>query len=128
MLVSGLISARGAPRSLILLWLEGSFELITCRALLAELERVFLRPQFRSYVTVQEVQGYVALLGRLTSVEPDPEVTAGLTPDPGDDYLVALARAAGAHFLASGDPHLTELKQARPPVLTPRMFLRKLPS
>ncbi len=128
MLVSGLISARGAPRSLILLWLEGSFELITCPALLAELERVFLRPKFRSYVTVHEVRGYVALLGRLTSVEPDPEVSAGLTPDPGDDYLVALARAAGAHVLVSGDPHLTELKQARPPVLTPRMFLRKLAS
>jgi len=127
-LVSGLISARGAPRSLILLWLEGSFELITCPALLAELERVFLRPKFRSYVTVHEVRGYVALLGRLTSVEPDPEVSAGLTPDPGDDYLVALARAAGAYVLVSGDPHLTELKQARPPVLTPRMFLRKLAS
>ncbi len=128
MLVSGLISARGAPRSLILLWLEGSFELITCPALLAELERVFLRPKFRSYVTVHEVRGYVALLRRLTSVEPDPEVSAGLTPDPGDDYLVALARAAGAHVLVSGDPHLTELKQARPPVLTPRMFLKRLAS
>ncbi len=128
MLVSGLISARRAPRSLLLLWLEGSFELITCRALLAELERVFLRPKFRSYVTVHEVRGYVALLGRLTSVEPYPEVTAGLTPDPGDDYLVALARAAGAHVLVSGDPHLTELKQGRPPVLAPRMFLRKLAS
>jgi putative PIN family toxin of toxin-antitoxin system len=127
-LVSGLISARGAPRSLILLWLEGSFELITCPALLAELERVFLRPKFRSYVTVHEVRGYVALLRRLTSVEPDPEVSAGLTPDPGDDYLVALARAAGAHVLVSGDPHLTELKQARPPVLTPRMFLKRLAS
>jgi putative PIN family toxin of toxin-antitoxin system len=127
-LVSGLISARGAPRSLILLWLEGSFELITCPALLAELERAFLRPKFRSYVTVHEVRGYVALLRRLTSVEPDPEVTTGLTPDPGDDYLVALARATRAHFLVSGDPHLTELKQARPPVLTPRMFLRKLAS
>ena len=128
MLVSGLISARGAPHSLLLLWLEGSFELIICPALLAELERVFLRPKFRSYVTAHEVRSYIALLRRPTSVEPDPEVTAGLTPDPGDDYLVALARAAGAHFLVSGDPHLTELKQARPPVLTPRMFLRKLNS
>jgi len=73
-------------------------------------------------------RGYVALLGRLTSVEPDPEVTAGLTLDPGDDYLVALARATRAHFLVSGDPHLTELRQAQPPVLTPRMFLRKLAS
>jgi uncharacterized protein len=127
-LISGLISERGAPRSLLLLWLEGSFEIITCPVLLAELERVLARPKFRPYVTVHEVRGYVALLRRLTSVEPDPDVTAGLTPDPGDDYFVALARAAGAYSLVSGDPHLTELKQARPPVLTPRAFLKRLAS
>jgi uncharacterized protein len=127
-LISGLISAKGAPRGLLWLWLDGSFELIVCPVLLAELERVLLRPKFGPYVTVQEVRAYVALLQRLSSVELDPEVTAGLTADPGDDYLVALARAAGAHVLISGDPHLTELKQARPPVLTPRVFLKRLGS
>jgi len=125
-LISGLISAKGAPRSLLWLWLEGSFELISCPVLLAELERVLLRPKFGSYVTAREVREYLGLLRRLSSMEPDPEVTTGLTPDPGDDYLVALARAAGADFIVSGDPHLTELKQARPPVLTPRAFLRRL--
>jgi putative PIN family toxin of toxin-antitoxin system len=127
-LISGLISAKGAPRGLLWLWLDGSFELIVCPVLLAELERVLLRPKFGPYVTVQEVRAYVALLQRLSSVELDPEATAGLTADPGDDYLVALARAAGAHVLISGDPHLTELKQARPPVLTPRVFLKRLGS
>ncbi len=128
MLIAALISAKGAPRSLLWLWLEGSFELIVCPALLAELEKVLLRPKFRPYLAVHEVRAYVALLRRLTLLEPDPELTAGLTPDPGDDYLVALARAAEAHFLVSGDRHLTELKQARPPVLTPRVFLRRLAS
>jgi putative PIN family toxin of toxin-antitoxin system len=126
--MSGLISGKGAPRSLLWLWLEGSFELIVCPALLAELERVLLRPKLRLYVTAQEVRAYVGMLRRLSSVEPDPEVTVGLTPDPSDDYLVALARATGAHFLVSGDPHLTELKQARPPVVTPRAFLQRLAS
>ena len=87
-----------------------------------------MRPKFRPYVTAREVRAYVALLRRLSSVEPDPEITDGLTADPGDDYLVALARATGAHFIVSGDPHLTELKQARPPVLTARAFLRRLAS
>jgi len=127
-LISGLISAKGAPRSLLWLWLEGSFELIVCPALLAELERVLARPKFRPYVTAAEVRAYLALLQRLSSIEPDPAVEAGLTLDPGDDYLVALVRAAGAHFLVSGDPHLTKLKQAKPPVLTPRAFLRRLAS
>jgi predicted nucleic acid-binding protein len=77
---------------------------------------------------VREVRGYVVLLRRLSFIEADPQVTAGLTSDPGDDYLVALARAARAHFLVSGDQHLTELKQVTPPVLTPREFLRRLAS
>ena len=34
------------------LWLDGSFELIVCPLLLAELERALLRPKFRPYVTV----------------------------------------------------------------------------
>lgn len=126
MLISALISGKGAPRDLLWLWLDGSFELVVCPSLLGELERVLLRSKFRPYVSVQEVRAYVALLRRLVALEPDPEATAGLTPDAGDDYLVALARAAKAHFLLSGDPHLTELKQARPPVLTPRTFLRRL--
>jgi hypothetical protein len=79
-LISGLITAKGAPRGLLWLWLDGSFELIVCPVLLAELERVLLRPKFRPYVTVQEVRAYVALLQRLSSVEPDPEVTAGSLP------------------------------------------------
>lgn len=128
MLISGLISGKGAPRDLLWLWLEGSYEMVVCPALLAELEQVLLRPKFRPYVTAQEVRAYVALLRRLVSLEPDPEATTGLTPDPGDDYLVALARVAKADFIVSGDPHLTELKQARPSVLTPRAFLRRLAS
>jgi uncharacterized protein len=127
-LISGLISSKGAPRSLLWLWLEGSFELIVCPALLAELERVLPRAKFRPYVTTPEIRAYVALVRRLSSVKPDPDVAHGLTPDPGDDYLVALARAAAADFLVSGDPHLTELKRAIPPVLTPRVFLRRIAS
>jgi len=56
----------------------------------------------------------------------DPEAQPGATPDPDDDYLVALAQAADADCIVSGDMHLTQLSDSRPTVLTPREFLRSL--
>jgi uncharacterized protein len=53
----------------------------------------------------------------------DPPLRSGLTPDPGDDYLVALAQEAAAECIVSGDVHLTQLVDPSPPVLTPRAFL-----
>jgi hypothetical protein len=46
----------------------------------------------------------------------DPDAQAGMTPDPGDDCLVALARAGDADYLVSGDTHLTMLSNQRPPI------------
>lgn len=43
--------------------------------------------------------------------------------DPGDEYLLALARAAPADYLVSGDAHLTSLAGPDPPILPPRAFL-----
>jgi predicted nucleic acid-binding protein len=45
--------------------------------------------------------------------------------DPGDEYLIALARTLRVDALVSGDPHLTRLHSAMP-VLTPRQFLDSL--
>jgi putative PIN family toxin of toxin-antitoxin system len=123
-LIAALLSARGAPAGLLLAWMAGRFDLVVSPVLLGELERVLLRPKFRRYATQQQVHEYVARFRRDAILVPDPvEVEIGLTPDPGDDYLVALARSAGAHYLVSGDAHLTNLVASRPPVLTPRAFL-----
>ncbi len=98
-------------------------------ALLDELERTLARKKFRRYATEAEAREYVESLWRRAVVVEDPaDVPAGLTPDPGDDYLVALAREAEAHALVSGDPHLTGLEDARPRVLTPAELLRLLES
>ncbi len=52
----------------------------------------------------------------------DPPPLAGITPDPDDDYLIALARATHADYLISGDRHLLGLTDPEPPVLAPRQF------
>jgi hypothetical protein len=53
---------------------------------------------------------------------------AALSPDPDDDYLLALAQATSTDYLISGDAHLTGLANPQPPVLTPRAFLDLLSS
>ena len=126
MLIAGLISADGAPRDLLYRWLAGEFELVVSSGLLDELERVLLRPKFRSYVTEAEARSFVAIVRRLARAFPDPVVQPGLTPDPHDDYLVALARTTRAHVLVSGDRHLLDLAEPEPPVLTPREFVADL--
>lgn len=125
-LVAALISGRGAPAELLRRWLAGIFEIIVSPGLLDELADVLMRPKFRRYVTEREARDYVLLLRRGCVVMEDPPHEPGLTPDPGDDYLVALARAASAEVLVSGDPHLTRLRDPRPVVMTPRAFLERI--
>jgi predicted nucleic acid-binding protein len=56
----------------------------------------------------------------------DPPDPVAVTRDPNDDYLVALAIAAQADALVSGDRDLTDLQDPPVSVLTPRTFLDRL--
>lgn len=122
-LVSAVISSAGPPRALLTAWTQERFELVASPALLEELREVLARPKLRRWVSAQAATAYLAGLGHDVLLIADPPLIPGLTPDPDDDYLVALARAAGADYLVSGDRHLLELTDPEPPVLTPREFL-----
>lgn len=58
----------------------------------------------------------------------DPLEIEPVVRDPGDDYLVALARSAAAHALVSGDGDLLALDLEDVLVLSPRAFLERLGS
>ena len=85
------------------------------------------RPKFRRWVSTSIAHEFGDGLadGALVVDDPTPE-QPGLSPDPHDDYLVTLARAADAHYLVSGDRHLTGLADPTPPILTPRQFRDRL--
>lgn len=136
MLDSGvLVSAaltEGVPRELVRQWHAGRFVLVVNRQLLYELERVLLRRKFRAYVSIGEVVGYVTWLHeRAETGHIGPDRLPRYTEDPDDDYLVALAKAATADYLVSGDQHLLHLGKIGDGetlihVLTPRSFLEEL--
>jgi uncharacterized protein len=121
-LVSVLLAAEGPPGRILDCWRQGEIELVVSDTLLAELEHVLLRPRFASRVDTRDARAYLAGIRRAALVLDDPPAEPGLTRDPDDDYLSALARAANADLIVSGDAHLTELPNAKPPVLTPRAF------
>ncbi|MBB4664517.1 putative toxin-antitoxin system toxin component, PIN family [Conexibacter arvalis] len=124
-LVAALISPRGAPAALYGALAGGRFELIASPQLLAELERVLSRGKFRRYASLDQVHRYVRAIARLAILVEDPPALPGVTADPADDYLVALARAERADAIVSGDKHLLELERPRPPVVTARAFVNE---
>lgn len=120
--ISGLLSAAGPPGQIVDRWRDGQFDLIVSPLWLDELERVLERPKLARYLGPGESSELLGAIRLQADVVADPPAEPGLTPDPGDDYLVALARAANADYLTSGHAHLTTLVDPRPPVLTPREF------
>lgn len=125
-LIAAAISPRGICGHVLTAAIDRRYTLVTSATLLAELGEVLLRSKFRRYFSEDEARRYVAHVAEVSTVEVDPAPQSGFTPDPGDDYLVALARQAGADYLVSGDPHLTGIAEPRPPILTPRGLLERL--
>jgi uncharacterized protein len=121
--VSVLLSPNGSPAQILDRWADGDFDVIVSPLLLAELERVLSRPKFAASIDRAQVDGLVTGLMEDGVLVEDPPADPGLTPDPGDDYLVALARVAGAQCIVSGDAHLRQLADAVPPVLSPAEFI-----
>ena len=101
-LISALLSEKSLPAHLMVLWREGRFDLLTSAVQLDELMRVTRYPKIRERLAP-------ALAGRLinelrdiaVSVKNLPTITA--SPDPYDDYLLAIAAAGSADFLITGD-------------------------
>ena len=124
--VSALLAPTGSPAQILESWGDGQFDVIVSPLLLAELERVLRRPKFKKSIPVIQIDALLSALSEEGVSVADPEAQTGTTPDPGDDYLVALARAVDAECIVSGDTHLIQLSDPRPPVLTPREFLNSL--
>ncbi len=125
-LVSAVLSDSGPPARILDRWRDGEFDLVVSPLLLGELEQVLLRPKFHEVASEMEVAAYVDALAQGGVLLPDPAQVPAVATDPGDDYLVALARASGADAIVSGDKHLTQLTDPPVIVLTPREFLERL--
>jgi putative PIN family toxin of toxin-antitoxin system len=125
-LIAGLIAPGGLPSDIIRAWRRGAFELVVSRLLLEELTDTLLRRKFRRWATENDVIAFVEVLRLAAVTVEDPAEVDPVSRDPNDDYLIALAREAGAHVLVSGDGDLTSIEGNDPPIVTPRRFLASL--
>jgi putative PIN family toxin of toxin-antitoxin system len=125
-LVSAAISSAGAPRAIIDAWADERFALVISPALIEELGDVLHRPRLRRWISLALADEFLDGLAQDATLSADPPAQPGLSRDPDDDYLIALARATDVDYLISGDHDLLDLEHPDPPVLSPRQFAELL--
>ncbi len=123
-LISAVLSAKGAPATLVRAARDGNLDVVASPHLLAELQHVLQRDQFRRFLSLAEVDELIEDLGRILRIEVDPEPDVPVLRDPKDDYLLFLARAVGADYIVSGDADLTD-EVLQPPAITPRQAVER---
>ncbi len=101
-LVSSLIIPASPPHRIYEAWRAATFVLVTCDEQLEEFRRVTRYDKLRAYIEpaaagtlLNELRKIAQRIGKLPKVK--------RSPDSGDDYLLALAQAAAADYLVTGD-------------------------
>jgi putative PIN family toxin of toxin-antitoxin system len=125
--VAAAISPRRVPARCLLAHTEGRYELIVSPALLAEVGVVLGRERFRAFLGLDDAAQLVGALARDAVIVDDPPERERLSCDPKDDYLIALARAASAHAVVTGDRDLLDLALPDLAIVSPHEFLELLP-
>jgi putative PIN family toxin of toxin-antitoxin system len=124
-IISALLSRHGPPARALRAWLQGEFELVVSPLLLDELKHALAYPKLRKHIEPDEAGHVIEWLASSATMVADPKEPPSVrSPDPGDDYLVALAEVERA-ALVSGDDHLLGL-EGKVPVFAPSRFLRLL--
>jgi putative PIN family toxin of toxin-antitoxin system len=101
-LLSALMVRGTPPDRLYEAWRHGRFHLASAEQQLEELKRVSRRPFFQNRLSASEIGRMVNDIRRLaTMCDPLPDVS--VSPDTNDDFLLAIAQAAAADFLVTGD-------------------------
>ncbi|MGP8246342.1 MAG: putative toxin-antitoxin system toxin component, PIN family [Bryobacteraceae bacterium] len=101
-LVSALIVPTGQPAAVIRMWLDGKFTLLTCATHVNELRATLHKPRVAELIKPHKAGRLLNQVRKLAEdVDPLPRVER--SPDPDDDYLLALSEAGKADYLVTGD-------------------------
>ncbi len=101
-LISALLSDKSLPAYLIVLWRAGHFDLLTSAAQLDELMRLTRYPKIRQRLSPQLAGQLINELRGIAIMMTDLPVVS-VSPDPYDNYLLAMAQLGAANFVVTGD-------------------------
>ncbi len=115
-LISSLLVQTGPPGTIYRAWADGKFTLLSCPDQLLELRSTLRKPYLAARIRpyhagrlVNDLKTLAEIIYKLPLVE--------RSPDPEDDFLLALAESGKADYLVTGDKsgllHLTRHKGAR---------------
>jgi putative PIN family toxin of toxin-antitoxin system len=130
MIVSGILSRKGAPAELLNAWRERRFLLLSSSAIVAEVRAVLQYPRIRHkyYLSDEEIDQVIALLEHDAMLVAGEASVAGSVPDdPKDEMFLACALGGQADVIVSGYHDLLDLASYRDiPIMTARQFLERL--
>jgi putative PIN family toxin of toxin-antitoxin system len=106
--VSYLITPRGVGAWLLTLWSEHQFEVVTSKALYAELEKALADPDVTPRIDLYQRNALLRRLRQDADWTPGELDAKGATSDPGDDKLVSAALETGAIFVVTWDSILLD--------------------
>ncbi|HHJ06615.1 MAG TPA: putative toxin-antitoxin system toxin component, PIN family [Anaerolineae bacterium] len=124
-LISGLISNKGAPRRIVDAWLADRFTLILSPYLIEELNRVLSYPRIVQRLRLRDAEVKIILTALLlkATLTPGALQLPGVTRDPKDDPVVACAQEGNADYIVSGDQDLLVLEAyEKIRIITPQAF------
>jgi putative PIN family toxin of toxin-antitoxin system len=120
-LLSALRGPAHSPPALLLAAARTSeVEAVACPELIAEVARGLEKPYFNERIDAEEARESVSRIERIATMLDDPAAAEAVLRDPKDNYLVALAREAGAEAIVSGDKDLLDHWGLEPPALSAR--------
>jgi putative PIN family toxin of toxin-antitoxin system len=124
-LISGVLSAKGASAEILRASRDGLFELVVSELLLAELKRALGYPKLRKRIPAEKAAAFANWVRDHGALAADPASPPPVgSRDPDDDYLLALAISRRA-YLVTGDQDLLVLSDDLP-ILSPAQFTTKL--